>query len=117
MNKHFINCLFFTAALFLFSGFSAYGQQLEAHEDHVYANPNVSGVGTSTVVYHLNSPLETNVLAELETYMESLNAVAQVDINGPDISIQFKHITSHQSIRLFIERMEMLYVYKNSKTN
>ncbi|MGV3609764.1 MAG: hypothetical protein ACO1N0_02370 [Fluviicola sp.] len=117
MNKNFINCLYFTAALFLFSGFSAYSQQLEAHEDHVYANPNVSGVGTQTVVYHLNSPLETTILSELESYMESLNAIAGVDIIGQDISIQFKHITSHQSIRLFIERMEMLYIYKNSKTN
>ena len=117
MNKNFINCLYFTAALFLFSGFSAYSQQLESHEDHVYANPNVSGVGTQTVVYHLNSPLETTILAELESYMESLNAIAGVDIIGQDISIQFKHITSHQSIRLFIERMEMLYIYKNSKTN
>jgi hypothetical protein len=117
MNTNFINCLFFTAALFFFSGFSAYSQQLEAHEDHVYVNPNVSGVGTSTVIYHLNAPLETNVLAELESYMESLNAIDQVDINGQDISIQFKHITTHQSIRLFIERMEMLYIYKNSKTN
>ena len=117
MNKHFINCLNFTAALFFLSAFTAYSQQLEGHEDHVHINPNVSGVGSSTIVYHLNSPLETKVLAELETYMESLNAIAQVDINGPDISIQFKHVTTHESIRLFIERMEMLYIYKNSKTN
>ncbi len=117
MNKNFINCLCFTTALFFFSGFTAYSQQSETHDDHEYANPNVSGVGSSTIVYHLNSPLETNVLAELESYMESLNAVAQVDVNGQDISIQFKHITTHQNIHLFIERMEMLYIYKNSKSN
>lgn len=117
MNKHFINCLNFTAALFFFSAFTAYSQQSETHGDHGYANPNVTGVGSSTIVYHLNSPLETNVLAELETYMESLNAISQVDINGQDISIQFKHITTHESIYLFIQRMEMLYVYKNSQTN
>jgi hypothetical protein len=117
MNKNFINCLYFTAAFFLFSGFTAYGQQFERHEDNVYANPNVSGVGSSTVVYHLNSPLETTILAELENYMESLNAITQVDVNGQDISIQFKHATTHQMIYLFIQRMEMLYVYKNSKTN
>jgi hypothetical protein len=117
MNKNFINCLYFTAALFFFSAITAYSQQSETHEDHAYANPNVSGVGSSTIVYHLNSPLETNVLAELETYMESLNAITQVDINGTDISIQFKHATTHQMIYLFIQRMEMLYIYKNSKTN
>lgn len=117
MNKNFINCLYFTAAFFFFSTFSVYGQQSERHEDNVYANPNISGVGSSTVVYHLSYPLETTVLNELENYMESLDAITQVDVNGQDISIQFKHATTHQMIYLFIQRMEMLYVYKNSKTN
>lgn len=115
MNKNFINCLYFTTALFFFSGFTAYSQQSEAHEDHEYANPNVSGVGSSNIVYHLNSPLETNVLAELETYMESLDAITQVDINGQDISIQFKEATTNHMIYPFIQRMEMLYIYKKSK--
>ncbi|WP_430404360.1 hypothetical protein [Fluviicola sp.] len=117
MNKNFINCLYFTAAFFFFSTFSAYSQQFEGHEDHVYANPNVSGVGSSTIIYHLNHPLETTVLGDLEVYMESLEAITQVDINGQDISIGFKHATTHQMIYLFIQRMEMLYVYKNSKSN
>lgn len=117
MNKNFINCLYFTTALFFFSAFTAYSQQSQTHEDHEYANPNVSGVGSSTIVYHLNQPLETTILADLEAYMESLEAITQVDVNGQDISIQFKHATTHQMIYLFIQRMEMLYIYKNSKTN
>ncbi|TSJ45838.1 hypothetical protein [Fluviicola chungangensis] len=116
MNKHFINCLNFTAAFFLFSAITAYGQQSETHEDHVYANPNISGVGSSTIIYHLKSPLETTVLAELENYMESLNAITQVDINGLDISIQFKGATTNQMIFPFIQRMEMLYIYRNPKS-
>lgn len=117
MKPNFINCCYFTAAFFLFSVFAAYGQQSETHEDHTYINPNVSGVGSPTIVYHLNSPLETTVLAELETYMESLNPITQVDINGNDISITFKQPTTHQMIYLFIQRMEMLYVYKNPKSH
>lgn len=117
MNTNFINCLYFTAALFFFSAFTAYGQQIETHADIDYANPNVSGVGSATVVYHLKSPLETTVLAELENYMESLNAIAGVDINGSDISITFKEATTHKMIYLFIQRMEMYYIYKNPKAN
>ncbi len=116
MNKNFINCLCFTAAFFFFSAFTVYSQQFERHEDNVYANPNISGVGSSTIVYHLTSPLETNVLDELESYMESLNAITQVDINGQDISIQFKGATTNEMIYPFIQRMEMLYVYRNSKS-
>jgi hypothetical protein len=116
MNKNFINCLYFTAAFFLFSTFTVSGQQFERHEDNVYANPNVSGVGTSTVVYHLATQLETNVLGELEVYMESFDAITQVDINGQDISIKFKEITTNQMIYLFIQRMEMLYIYRNPKS-
>nr|WP_294862400.1 hypothetical protein [uncultured Fluviicola sp.] len=117
MNKYFINCLYFTAAFFFFSANTAYSQQVEKHEDHVNVNPNISGLGTSTVVYHLSSPLETEVLVDLKNYMESFKAITQVDINGQDISIQFKEAVTYQTIHLFIERMEMLYIYKNSKTN
>lgn len=116
MKNNFINCWCFTAAFFLFSAIAAYGQQSERHEDHVYINPNVSGVGTPIVVYHLNTSLETNILADLENYMESLEAITQVDINGPDISIQFKEATTNQMIYPFIQRMEMLYIYRNPKS-
>ncbi len=116
MKLNFINCLSFTAAFFFFSTIAVYGQQSEKHEDHVYLNPNISGVGTSTIVYHLTSPLETTILADLENYMESLEAITQVDINGQDISIRFKEATTNQMIYLFIQRMEMLYIYKNQKS-
>lgn len=66
MSRNFIICLCFTTTLFLFPAFSSYGQQLETHEDHVYINPNVSGVGSNTVVYHLKTPLETTILDELK---------------------------------------------------
>jgi hypothetical protein len=117
MNTNFINCLYFTAAFFFFSAFTAYGQQSEKQIDTDYINPNISGVGSATVVYHLKSPLETTVLAELENYMESLDAITGVDINGSDISITFKEATTHKMIYLFIQRMEMYYIYKHSKTN
>jgi hypothetical protein len=116
MNKNFINCLFLTVGVFLFSALTVYGQQSERHEDNVYANPNVSGVGSSKVVYHLNFQLETTVLDELKIYMESLSAITHVDINGQDISIQFKEATTNQMIYLFIQRMEMLYIYRNSNS-
>jgi hypothetical protein len=112
-----MNCLCLTAAFFLFSAIAAHGQQFEKHEDIAYSNPNVSGVGSSTIVYHLASPLETNVLAELKNYMESLEAITAVEINGSDISIRFKQATTNQMIYLFIQRMEMLYIYKNSKSH
>jgi len=117
MKPNFINCLSFTAAFFFLSAFAVYGQQSERHEDNVYSNPNVSGVGTSTIVYHLSSPLETTVLADLENYMESLDAITQVDVNGLDISIRFKEVTTNQMIYLFIQRMELLYIYRNQKSN
>ena len=107
MNRNFIVCLCVTIAFFLFPAFSSYGQQVETHEDHFYANPNVSGVGSNTIVYHLNTQLKTDVLDELKNYMESLNAVTKVEINGQDISIGFKEATTHQMIYLFIQRMEM----------
>lgn len=116
MKKNFINCLFIPTALFLFSAFSGYGQQLEKHEDSDYANPQVTGVGSSTIVYHLTSSLETTILAELENYLESMNAITQVDINGLDIAIQFKQTTTNELIYPFIQRMEMLYIYRNPKT-
>ncbi|WP_343634284.1 hypothetical protein [Fluviicola sp.] len=116
MKQNFINCCYFTAAFFLFSVFAAYGQQFEKHDDIVYANPNITGVGSDVVVYHLKSPLETATLNELENYMESLNAITQVDINGSDISIRFKGATTHQMIYPFIQRMELLYIYRNPKS-
>lgn len=116
MNKNFINCLYCTAAFFLFSTFSVYSQQFERHEDNVYANPNVSGLGSSTVVYHLTSSLETTVLNELENYLESLDAITQVDIKDQDIFIRFKEATTNQMIYPFIQRMEMLYIYRNQKS-
>lgn len=116
MKTNFINCLYITTFLSLFHGFNSYGQQFEKHHDSVYVNPRVTGVGTPTVVYHLTTPLETTVLDELEIYLESLNAITDVQVNGLDISIQFKENTTHEMIYLFIQRMEMLYVNRNPKT-
>lgn len=112
MKKHFINCLCFTTTLSLFSAFTSFGQQLEKHEDGVYLNPHVSGVGSPTIVYHLDAPLATTVLDELEIYLESMNAITGVAIAGQDISITFKEATTHEMIYLFIQRMEMLYINK-----
>ncbi len=116
MKKNFINCLFFTTTLSLFSVFSSFGQQLEKHEDADYTNQHVSGVGSPTIVYHLTAPLETTVLGELENYLESMNAITQVDVNGLDISIEFKEPTTNELIYPFIQRMELLYIYRNPKT-
>ena len=116
MNKNFINCLCITTTLSLFSAFNSYSQQLEKHEDGVYSNQHVSGVGSSTIVYHLTTVLETNILDELENYLESMNAITQVDVSGLDISIQFKESTTNEMIYPFIQRMEMLYINRNPKT-
>ncbi|MNE43959.1 hypothetical protein D3C87_00370 [compost metagenome] len=116
MKNDFINCLYITTILSLFHGFNSYGQQFEKHHDSVYVNQHVTGVGTPTVVYHLTTPLGTTILDELEIYLESMNAINDVQINGLDISIQFKENTTHEMIYLFIQRMEMLYVYRNPKT-
>lgn len=116
MKTNFINCLYITTFLSLFHGFNSYGQQFEKHDDSVYVNPHVTGVGTPMVVYHLTTPLETTILDELEIYLESLNAITDVQVNGLDISIQFKENTTHEMIYLFIQRMEMLYIYRNPKT-
>lgn len=116
MKNDFINCLYITTILSLFHGFNSYGQQFEKHHDSVYVNQHVTGVGTPTVVYHLTTSLETTILDELEIYLESLNAILDVQVNGLDISIQFKENTTHEMIYLFIQRMEMLYVYRNPKT-
>ncbi|MNK18572.1 hypothetical protein D3C87_367800 [compost metagenome] len=116
MKTNFINCLCIAATLSFSSAFQSYGQQLEQHDDSEFANAHVTGVGSSTVVYHLDTPLATNVLAELENYLESMNAITQVDIKGSDISIQFKEPTNHKMIYPFIQRMEMLYINKNTKS-
>lgn len=68
------------------------------------------------IVYHLTSALETNILDELEDYLESMNAITQVDVSGLDISIQFKESTTNEMIYPFIQRMEMLYINRNPKT-
>jgi hypothetical protein len=116
MNKNFINCLYITTTLSLFSAFTSYGQQFERHDDSAFSNPHISGVGSSTIVYHLTASLETNIIDELENYLESMNAITQVDIAGLDISIQFKESTTNEMIYLFIQRMEMLYINRNPKT-
>lgn len=116
MKNHFINCLYFTAAFLFLSGTTAYSQQFETHEDHIYINPHVSGVGSSVIVYHLSDPIETTVLAELENYMKSFKAITDVDVNGQDISIQFRNATTNQMISTLIQRMEMLYIHKNPKS-
>jgi hypothetical protein len=116
MNKRFISCLCLATASLLLSESVSYGQRLEKQEDHIYISPNVSGVGSSTIVYHLKTPLETNTLAELENYMKSFKAITQVSISGQDISIQFKHVTTNQMISTLIQRMEMLFIYRNPKS-
>jgi hypothetical protein len=116
MNKQFINCLYFTAAFFFFSTLTVYGQQFEKHEDNAYVNPNVTGVGTPVIVYHLTAPLETKVLAELKDYMDSFEGITRVDTEGNQITLHFKQATTNEMIYLFIQRMEMLYIYRNSKS-
>lgn len=116
MNKRFISCLYFTTTFLLSSVCVSYGQHLEKHEDIVYANPNVTGVGSSTIVYHLQAPLETNVLADIENYLKSFKAITQVGIKEQDISIGFKGATTNEMIYHIIQRMEMLYIYKNPKS-
>lgn len=49
--------------------------------------------------------------------MKSVNAITKVEISGQDISIRFKEATTHQMIYLFIQRMEMYYIYKNQNSN
>lgn len=115
MKKNFINCLCFTTTLSLFSALNSFGQQLERHDDGVYLNPHISGVGSPTVVYHLSSSIETTVLSELEIYLESMNAITQVNVTGPDIFIEFREPTTNEMIYPFIQRMEMLYIYRNPK--
>ncbi|WP_294679249.1 hypothetical protein [uncultured Fluviicola sp.] len=112
MKNHFINCLCFTTTLSLSFAFPSYSQQVEKHEDAVYANPHVTGVGSPTIVYHLTSALAATVLDELTIYLESMNAITQVEVNGLDISIEFKEPTTNEMIYLFIQRMEMLYINK-----
>ncbi len=112
MKNRFINCLCFTTTLSLSFAFVSYGQQVEKHEDAVYANPHVTGVGSPTIVYHLTSALETTVMDELIVYLESMNAITDVEVNGLDISIEFKEPTNNEMIYLFIQRMEMLYINK-----
>ena len=116
MKTNFINCWYIAATLSLFSAFNCFGQQIEKHEDSEYINPHVTGVGSSTIVYHLTASLSTNLLNELENYLESMNAITEVEVNGLDISIQFKEATTNQMIYPFIQRMEMLYINKNPKT-
>lgn len=112
MKNRFINCLCITTTLSLFFAFTSYGQQIEKHEDGVYSNPHVTGVGSPTIVYHLTTALETTVADELTIYLESMNAITNVEVNGLDISISFKEPTTNEMIYLFIQRMEMLYIHK-----
>ena len=112
MKNRFINCLCFTTTLSLSLAFASYGQQVEKHEDAVYANPHVTGVGSPTIVYHLTSALPTTVADELTVYLESMNAITHAEVNGFDITIDFKESTTNEMIYLFIQRMEMLYINK-----
>lgn len=117
MKKVFINsCCYITTILSLFSGSISYGQQLEKHDDHVFVNQHVTGVGTPIIVYRLTDPVEPKILDELTVYLKNMNAIRDVRIDGSDIAIQFKENTTNEMIYLFIQRMEMLYIYRNPKS-
>lgn len=117
MKTRFINCLYFSTFLSFFPGFVSFGQQHEKHEDIVFSNSQVTGVGTPTITYHLIHKLDPQVGVELKNYLTAMNAIVDVQVKDLEVIIQFKENTTHEMIYLFIQRMEMLYIYRNTKTN
>lgn len=115
MKTRFINCLCFASLLSLFPGINGFAQQHEKHEDIVFSHPQVTGVGTPTVTYHLTKKLDPQIGEELKNYFSGLNAIVAVQLKEMEVVLQFKENTTHEMISLYINRLEMNFVYKQKQ--
>jgi|GEM_PF-2843325 len=110
MNKNFINCLYITTTLSLFSAFTSYGQQIERQNDDVYVNKQITGIGSSTIVYHLLPNYLVRSEQDVKSYLGRIHGIDRVEVTNEAITAHFEEIINGQEINMIFERVEMLYI-------
>lgn len=114
MKRNFIkSCCYITTILSLFSGSISYGQQLEKHDDSAFVNQHVTGVGTTTIVYHLDHPMSDDSRQACLEYLNNYPRILSASVSSSSVTMEFaEQIVSNEMIYLFIQRLEMNYIRK-----
>lgn len=115
MKTRFINCFCCASLLSLFPGLVSYGQQQDKHDEQHYVHPLISGVGTQEITYHLTQKLAPEKISELKNYLEGFHAIEKAQVEGLDIKIRFKEVTTYEMIHMYIQRMEIFFIHKNER--
>lgn len=117
MKRNFVKTPLFLLLFSLFSSVHVFSQAQEKHPDSYYANSHVTGIGTSTIVYHLDNALSAQVAQDCQTYLSNYPRIAHAIVNSSSIILEFNEpITTNEQIYLFIQRLEMNYIYKQKKS-
>ncbi len=107
----------FVVLCFLFPTFSSIAQVQEKHPDSYYANSHVTGIGTKTIVYHLDKALSPQLEQACQDYLSNYPRITQAVVSSNSITMEFnENIVSNEMIYLFIQRLEMNYIYKPKKS-
>ncbi|WP_341901594.1 hypothetical protein [Fluviicola taffensis] len=116
MKKNFINCLYITTTLSLFSAFTSYGQQLERQNDDVYVNKQITGIGSPTIIYHLLPNYIVSSAQDIKTYLGRIHGIDRVEVTNEAITVHFEEIINGQEINMIFDRVEMLYIQVPTKS-
>lgn len=101
----------------LFPSVKSFAQAQEKHPDSYYANTHVSGVGTTTIIYHLDNALTPQLAQACQDYLSTYPRIAHASVSNNAITMEFnENIVSNEMIYLFIQRLEMNYIYKPKKS-
>lgn len=116
MKLNLVTTKLLAVSLFLFPEFIAFSQVSEKHPDSFYANSHVAGVGTKSIVYHLDKPIDSKLVSACSDYITKNKHVITHEISDSEIKMEFQEVTSNEMIYYFIQRLEMYFIYNPRKT-
>jgi hypothetical protein len=107
----------FVVLCFLFPTFSSIAQVQEKHPDSYYANTHITGIGTNSIVYHLDNPIDSKILQACSDYIAGYKHVVKFEITSTAINMLFAEPVSNEQIYLFIQRLEMNFLNRQRKSS
>ena len=100
--------------MILFPSFQVFSQAQEKHPDSYYVNSHISGIVTNTIVYSLDKPLPEESKQACQNYLSNYGRINLATISDSAITMVFNNqVISNEQIYLFIQRLEMNYIYKH----
>ena len=92
----------------LFISVSASAQTEAVHDD--YHNPNVSGIGSTHLIYQVTNQQHITDATQLVYYLEQHNGIVQAEVLNNQILVTTETILDEQNAVLLFGRVENLYL-------